>query len=135
MSATINKLCLISVSLACSETYGQTIYLCRVLLSFFLDRSPCFPNTYFSASAWNLTDNTVLFRWFRGVFWSHKVRPKSCLFFYVYCVLRSEALSSIAGSRKGVIRVVYHTVALYTSYLQDRKLWDLSFESLLKLFS
>jgi len=62
------------ISLACSETGGLCTskpYISVVFFYPFLSRSPCFPDVYFAALTWNLIDDTVLFSWFRGVFWSH----------------------------------------------------------------
>jgi len=46
-------------------------YISAVFFYPFLHRSPCFPDVYFAALTWNLTDDTVLFSWFKGVFRSH----------------------------------------------------------------
>ena len=58
----------VSLFVACC----QALYLCRVLL-FFLASFSLYPGCiYFAALTWNLIDSTVLFSWFKGVFWSQK---------------------------------------------------------------
>ena len=46
-------------------------YISVVFFYPILHRFPCFPDVYFATPTWNLIDDTVLFRWFKGVFRSH----------------------------------------------------------------
>ena len=61
----------VSVLRNCGGLRTSKPYISVVFFSPFLYRSPCFPDVYFAALAWNLIDDDVLFNWFKGVFRSH----------------------------------------------------------------
>ena len=55
----------------CVGLHTSKPYISVMFFYPFLHRSPCFPDVYFAALTWNLIDDTILFSWFKGVFWSH----------------------------------------------------------------